>query len=145
MKRASFWMVVVTLVAAGWLGSPAVAQQCNDSFCRLVASCTTCTVGQTINLELVCFDQQPLEEECNPELPIRCCQFVEALIPKARYVGDKKVNGMWKRDANCVEASNPLAYTFQSADVGEYRRKACRDSSCFDCSPEWTYITVNPS
>lgn len=136
-------LVTVLALASWWLTPTAEAQTCNRCFCTLDASCSTCTVGQTITFELEC-QVETMIEDCPIEEPQqRCCEFIDAFIPGAYYVGQRKdSNGNWFTDANCVGASNPLSYTFVSGDVGEYRRKACMDSSCTKCSPEWTLVTV---
>lgn len=130
---------VLALAAA-----PAAAQQCDESVdWNLSTSCTVspnaCEVGEMATFWLVGTTEVPLGGDCEP--PQRCCIISLNIPDDAWYNGEKWVNGQWMEDADCVYAANPLHYTYQSGDVGLYRRQACTTSSCSTCS-QWVTIEV---
>lgn len=143
-RRLWISLTLGVLAVLGLAVLPAAAQ-CNGTNCSLFATCTTgseaCEVGETITFTLICLVEIP-GEDCPIENPLqRCCDTFFETPLQAWYNGEKKVNGVFVTDADCVQASNPLSYTFDEDDVGEYRRQACRNSSCTQCSP-WIDIEV---
>jgi hypothetical protein len=115
--------------------SPATAQQCAGiTECFLSTTCTggVCQVGVNETFTLNCERERRNPENC--QLGGQCCETVIVTPQSAWYTGQKLVNGQWVVDASCVQASNPLHYTFQSSDAGQYRRAACFNSNCSLCS-----------
>ena len=124
------------------ISSPSHASgSCPPPSCSMDVNCTTCSVGQTGTFDTEC-SFFLIKLFCEEELsfdPIEDCETVcEEIVvdpPTVYYNGLKKVDGTWVVDANCVSGSNPLSYTYQSGDVGEYKRQTCLDSNCTICSP----------
>jgi hypothetical protein len=144
-RRLWISLTLGVLAILGLAAVPAAAQTCDGPNCSLLATCTTgsnaCEVGEQITFTLVCVVETPLEDCPFGDPRARCCEPSFEIPLQAWYNGEKKVNGVFRTDAVCVRLSNPLSYTFTEGDVGVYRRQACRDSSCTQCS-QWLEIEV---
>ena len=146
-KSALLSLLLLALISS----APSYAKgSCPATACSMDVDCTSCSVGQTINFETECslyIQVSMCEEEEIGDPTARCdviCEEIPFTPATVYYNGLRKEGNTWVVDAPCLPGSNPLAYTFQSGDVGEYKRQTCLDSNCTICSSPLQTITVSP-